>query len=182
MGDFKRGGGGRFGGNRGGGGFSRRNGGGRPSFSRGGRGDSDGRGRGPVTMHKAVCSQCGKDCEVPFRPTGDKPVYCNDCFGDIKGTGDNRGGDRFQKKSFDSYRAPVRADFSGGVSGGSNDNSEVKKQLELLNVKMDRLIKTVESIAGAGMSLKEKITEEKMEAETGAVKKKTKKVFKAAKK
>lgn len=32
------------------------------------------------TMHKVVCSECGKDCEVPFKPTGDKPVFCNDCF------------------------------------------------------------------------------------------------------
>ncbi len=31
-------------------------------------------------MHKATCSTCGKICEVPFRPTGSKPVYCRDCF------------------------------------------------------------------------------------------------------
>src|SRR3989344_5294290 len=35
----------------------------------------------PTTMHQAVCSNCGKACEVPFRPTGDKPVYCHNCFG-----------------------------------------------------------------------------------------------------
>ncbi|MBN2830686.1 MAG: hypothetical protein JXL82_00190 [Candidatus Omnitrophica bacterium] len=29
---------------------------------------------------KAVCSECGKDCEIPFKPTGDRPVYCRDCF------------------------------------------------------------------------------------------------------
>lgn len=31
-------------------------------------------------MHKAVCSKCGKECEVPFKPTEGKPVYCKDCF------------------------------------------------------------------------------------------------------
>lgn len=31
-------------------------------------------------MFKAVCSDCGKDCEVPFRPTGNKEIYCRDCF------------------------------------------------------------------------------------------------------
>jgi CxxC-x17-CxxC domain-containing protein len=31
-------------------------------------------------MHKAVCSKCGKNCEVPFKPTEGKPVYCKDCF------------------------------------------------------------------------------------------------------
>ncbi len=29
---------------------------------------------------QAVCSQCGKECEIPFKPTGDRPVYCRDCF------------------------------------------------------------------------------------------------------
>lgn len=31
-------------------------------------------------MHKAVCDNCGKNCEVPFKPSGDKPIYCNECF------------------------------------------------------------------------------------------------------
>lgn len=31
-------------------------------------------------MHKATCAGCGKICEVPFRPTGSKPVFCRDCF------------------------------------------------------------------------------------------------------
>ena len=34
---------------------------------------------GPREMHKAVCDECKKDCEVPFKPTGDKPVYCKEC-------------------------------------------------------------------------------------------------------
>jgi len=39
-----------------------------------------GRDAGPVTMFKATCSDCGKACEVPFRPTGERPVFCSDCF------------------------------------------------------------------------------------------------------
>jgi CxxC-x17-CxxC domain-containing protein len=31
-------------------------------------------------MYPAVCSQCGKDTEVPFQPRTDKPVYCRECF------------------------------------------------------------------------------------------------------
>ncbi|HEX3027701.1 MAG TPA: zinc-ribbon domain containing protein [Clostridia bacterium] len=31
-------------------------------------------------MFPAVCSACGKKTQVPFRPSGDKPVYCSDCF------------------------------------------------------------------------------------------------------
>ena len=32
------------------------------------------------TMHHAICSDCGNDCEVPFRPSGTKPVLCSSCF------------------------------------------------------------------------------------------------------
>ena len=36
--------------------------------------------RGPREMHKAVCSECKKECEVPFKPTEGKPVFCKECF------------------------------------------------------------------------------------------------------
>ena len=55
------------------------------------RGDSGGGGgyggggggyesRGPREMFTATCSSCGRDAQVPFRPTSGKPVYCADCF------------------------------------------------------------------------------------------------------
>ena len=31
-------------------------------------------------MFPATCSSCGKETTVPFQPTGDKPVYCRDCY------------------------------------------------------------------------------------------------------
>ena len=46
------------------------------NFDRGGRGNFS----GPREMHKATCSECGKECEVPFKPTEGKPVYCSDCY------------------------------------------------------------------------------------------------------
>lgn len=51
-----------FGGNRGG--FNRR-----PRFN-----------DGPREMHKAKCAECGKECEVPFKPTEGRPVYCKECY------------------------------------------------------------------------------------------------------
>ena len=42
-----------------------------------GRQGSDRRSR---AMHKSVCADCGKDCEVPFQPTGDRPIYCQECW------------------------------------------------------------------------------------------------------
>ena len=31
-------------------------------------------------MFPATCATCGKETTVPFRPSGDKPVYCRECF------------------------------------------------------------------------------------------------------
>ncbi|MCL6638715.1 MAG: zinc-ribbon domain containing protein [Firmicutes bacterium] len=31
-------------------------------------------------MFAATCAACGAETEVPFRPSGDRPVYCRDCF------------------------------------------------------------------------------------------------------
>jgi len=36
--------------------------------------------RGPREMHKAVCTECKKECEVPFKPTEGKPIFCRECF------------------------------------------------------------------------------------------------------
>ena len=48
------------------------------------RGDSAGGGggysSGPREMFSATCSSCGREAQVPFRPSGSKPVYCSDCF------------------------------------------------------------------------------------------------------
>jgi CxxC-x17-CxxC domain-containing protein len=30
--------------------------------------------------HKAVCTDCGKECEVPFKPDPSRPVYCRECY------------------------------------------------------------------------------------------------------
>ncbi len=30
--------------------------------------------------YNAVCSECGSQCEVPFQPKVDKPVYCQRCW------------------------------------------------------------------------------------------------------
>lgn len=36
-------------------------------------------------LFPAICSECGIGTQVPFRPSGDKPVYCRDCFQKLKG-------------------------------------------------------------------------------------------------
>lgn len=35
-------------------------------------------------MFPAVCASCGQTTQVPFKPSGDRPVYCKDCFSSNK--------------------------------------------------------------------------------------------------
>ncbi len=34
----------------------------------------------PREYFAVVCSRCGNQAQVPFRPRMDRPVYCSDCF------------------------------------------------------------------------------------------------------
>ena len=34
----------------------------------------------PRPMYGVICSDCGKESNVPFKPSGDRPVYCQGCF------------------------------------------------------------------------------------------------------
>ena len=65
-----RSGGGGYGGRSGGGGYGGRSGG-------GGYGGRDDR---PREMFDAKCADCGNDCQLPFKPKEDRPVYCRECF------------------------------------------------------------------------------------------------------
>jgi CxxC-x17-CxxC domain-containing protein len=53
-------------------------------------------GRAPREMFSATCSGCGKEAQVPFQPSGDKPVYCSDCF--QQRGGGSRGGSSYNNR------------------------------------------------------------------------------------
>jgi CxxC-x17-CxxC domain-containing protein len=116
--------------------------GGRPSFGgRGGKSSFGGRDdRGSVTMHKVNCSECGKIAEVPFKPTGDKPVYCNDCFGDKRESPSKRFDTRFDKKPIANlgYVSTPRAE-----SKPDPRITDLKMQIDALHSKIDRVIEMI---------------------------------------
>ncbi len=67
-------------------------------------------------MYPVTCAKCGKDCEVPFRPSGDKPVYCSNCF---------------RKNDEREERRPSSSAPSGN-------------ELEQINKKLDKIIEALE--------------------------------------
>jgi CxxC-x17-CxxC domain-containing protein len=28
----------------------------------------------------AICNECGKEAQLPFKPRGDRPIFCSECF------------------------------------------------------------------------------------------------------
>jgi len=120
--DFKKGG---FRRERGGGGFERR-----PSFGR-----PEGRSFDRPQLFPAVCDKCGKSCEVPFKPNGSRPVYCSDCFGL------NRGGAPEGRSPRRDFSAPVPQTFAPKAEDRRID--DIKRQLDSLMSKLDKLIEVV---------------------------------------
>ncbi len=128
MGQFNK-----YGGDRGGKSYDRGNksfGGGGRSFG-GGGGRSFGGGGGTRQMFPAVCEECGQACEVPFRPTGARPVFCSNCFKAQGGAGSN-----FEPRDFGGGQGrPERDRNAGGNAGGVS-----KVQIDMLNAKLDKIL------------------------------------------
>ena len=105
------------------GGFRGRSGGSRFGGGRSGFGrDSRRFERKPLEMHDVTCDKCGKECQVPFRPSGDKPVLCSDCFRKNEGPG----------RSF------------GPRSRDRPSSSEMSsEQLNKIEAKLDKIIKAL---------------------------------------
>ena len=75
----------------------------------------------------ATCSNCQMICEVPFKPSGSKPVFCNNCFRKEEGGAPSkRFSGAFEKPAYRSTPHP--------------ENTEVAKQLQTLNEKMDQIL------------------------------------------
>lgn len=149
MNDFNRRGGGGFN-NRGGNsagrssfGGGRRDGGGR---DRGDRGDRNHRGDRQPQMFTATCASCHKTCEVPFRPSGDKPVYCSNCFtqknegGDRGFRGGDRGNDSRPRSGSNSFA--VRKEHPNDRRQSGSDD-EVKKRLATIESKLNRILEII---------------------------------------
>ena len=122
--------------------------------SRFNRGSGDNR-RGEMTT--VTCGDCGDECQIPFKPKYDRPVYCKKCFQDHKpqersgGSGFNRGssygrndrgsnygrndrGSRYNRNQsrFQRDRTPIhdRDNFRGKKYSSNRDESYLKNPIE----------------------------------------------------
>lgn len=95
----------------------------------------------PQVMHAAVCSTCKNPCQVPFEPSSDKPVYCRDCFAGRAALGGERSFHKERKFPLAAGRTPQPA-----PKYESGEGHSLKKQVDAMNAKLDRLIETVEAL------------------------------------
>ncbi len=96
---------------------------------------------GKPEMHDATCSQCGKPCQVPFRPSNGREIFCSNCFKDKKHDGPMRpAGGNFDRPRFDSKPS---FDKKPAFGGGNNNNEQFKQQFEALNSKLDKILKAL---------------------------------------
>jgi len=129
-------------------------------------------------MHKAICSQCKKECEVPFRPSGDRPVFCNDCFKSQGGAsaqkhGGGGGNDRQHFSDKQMFQAtcvkcgnkcevpfrptgerPVYCGQCFGKGGSApaakgQSSDQYREQLIMVNAKLDKILKILNPSASS---------------------------------
>lgn len=112
-------------------------------------------------MHDATCSSCGKACQLPFKPTGDRPVYCRECFAK-NGAGDgsfqrNDASERLAFKKFDAPQVAAPRDNQLNAI-----NNKLDKILELLatktNTASEEVLPTVEAVAGKIIEKKKRVS------------------------
>lgn len=125
----------------------------------------------PMTMHKATCSNCGKDCQLPFRPSGNRAVFCSTCFEEQKNGSSDRsekkmtskklfeavcgncgddclvpfrpfpGKPVFCKKCFDRDDKVVNNTIVKTDNSNSTSIEQLKSQIEMLDIKLERILR-----------------------------------------
>ncbi len=121
-------------------------------------------------MFKAVCSECGKDCEIPFEPRDGRPVYCSDCF--EKKEGGSRAPRDFHDRDNRDRRPQRKPDFERKEASVIQNNA----QLQEISKKLDRILEALTTSYSKKGPEKKVIVEEKKEPKA------EKKISKPAKK
>lgn len=83
-----------------------------------------------TTMFQATCSECGNACEVPFKPTGRKPILCDRCF--KKDGHDDR-------KRFSGVRSDRSVFNDRSATRSYSQSDEFKK----IHVKLDAILRAL---------------------------------------
>jgi CxxC-x17-CxxC domain-containing protein len=93
---------------------------------------------GGLELFDATCAKCGVDCQIPFKPRSNKPVYCRDCF---RQEGDSESRDFEPRGERRESRGDRRPDSRGG--GRFEPRPDTAEQLDRINKKLDKIIRSL---------------------------------------
>lgn len=92
-------------------------------------------------MHEAVCDDCGRDCEVPFKPSGNKEIFCSNCFdkrGGREGRDDrNNRNDRYDRDDRGGRNNRYDESFGNRPGRGSSNFERRDGEREMFNAICD---------------------------------------------
>ncbi|MCI0479329.1 hypothetical protein L0Y59_02185 [Candidatus Uhrbacteria bacterium] len=96
-------------------------------WDRGSAGRSDDR-----PMFKAVCSECGDPCEVPFKPLPGRAIFCRNCF--------RKDGDVAPRRPTEAAARPFRPTEQ-------RPDTQVMDRLKAIETKLDAMLKMLSPVA-----------------------------------
>ena len=97
-------------------------------------------------MFQATCSNCGNSCEVPFRPNGEKPVFCSPCFDKTSGREAQPRQQSYGQQSYGAprqeYARPQERSFAAPAASAVRDTriDNLVTQMDKLHAKIDKLL------------------------------------------
>jgi CxxC-x17-CxxC domain-containing protein len=97
-------------------------------------------------MYPAVCSKCGNACEVPFRPDGQRPVSCKNCF--VNTTPEDRGA-RFERseQSYESPKQAFRAPIAPMTAQKPDPRIEdIQRNIAKIQAQLERIIVSIATL------------------------------------
>lgn len=97
-------------------------------------------------LHTTTCANCGERCEVPFRPNGSKPTFCQRCFRQ-QGSGPQEQA----RASRPSFGRPAFGERHERDAGNVENSAGIERKLEEMNMKLDRVIREIEALKEAAV-------------------------------
>jgi CxxC-x17-CxxC domain-containing protein len=144
--------------------------------------DSSKRGRlsqGTSERYDSVCSSCGKECQVPFKPIKGKPVLCVNCY-KKDNTQDQAHGEKYKAVCSEcgkecevpfkpNGRKPVlcskcyaeEEDDFDFDDIPKKDNGQIDTKLNVINTKLDEIIRMLGIVSSTDKDFDDKIKKSK---------------------
>ncbi len=120
--------------------------------------------------YSATCTQCGQHCQIPFKPTEGRPVYCSNCFALQQNDDSQTDTKKSFKSDFSSHKPKFQAEchkcgkncevpfrplpgkkvfcsecFDKDINAGVKNIGQINDQFVALNEKLDKILEILKA-------------------------------------